>query len=164
MITSSRTQTDKESLHTTSEVVIPCLKDLMKSLNQFAQWDMSFPIGGKDGDYLKFRCLHTVSKVVCPQGQICCSDLSYGYFYKVNYKKNHRFFSYPIRGSVQWQLLYDMQTSVERCNSRSKEYLNMNNIRSSGIKKAKAWALLNSITLIAGTIAANAKRELSTAV
>lgn len=118
---------------------------------------------GKDGDYLKFRCPHAVSKTNCPQGQSWCSNSSYGYCMKVNYKKNPRFFSYPIRGSEAWQSLYDKRTAIERCNSRLKEYLNVNNIRSSGIRKAKTWALLNCITLIAGTIAVNTAKKLSTA-
>jgi hypothetical protein len=118
---------------------------------------------GRDGDYLKFRCPHAAAKIDCPQGLNWCSSSKYGYCIKVNYRKNHRYYSYPIRGSEQWQKLYDERTSIERCNSRLKEYLNINNIRSSGINKAKTWALLNCITLIAGTIAANKAKKLSTA-
>lgn len=136
---------------------------LNENLHPICSMGYELSYWGKDGDYLKFRCPHAVSKVDCPQGQNWCSNSSYGYCYKVNYKKNHRFFSYPIRGSEQWQSLYDKRTSIERCNSRLKEYLNVNNIRSSGIKKARVWALLNCITLIAGTIAVNIKRVLSTA-
>lgn len=118
---------------------------------------------GLDGNYLKFRCPHATSKVDCPHGQNWCSNSNYGYCVKVNYKKNHRFFSYPIRGSENWQSIYNERTSIERCNSRLKEYLNTNNIRSAGIKKAKTWALLNCITLIAGTLAANSAKKISTA-
>jgi hypothetical protein len=48
-----------------------------------------------------------------------------------------------------------MRTSVERMFSRLKEKLNLNNIRVSGIRKARVHVLLNCITLIAGTLAVN---------
>lgn len=54
-----------------------------------------------------------------------------------------------------WQIQYDKRTSSERCNSRLKGYLNIDNIRSKGIKNAKVYALLNCISLVAGTIAVN---------
>ena len=136
---------------------------LNENLHPICSMGYELTYWGKDGDYLKFRCPHAVSKINCPQGQNWCSNSSYGYCLKVNYKKNPRFFSYPIRGSESWQSLYDKRTAIERCNSRLKEYLNVNNIRSAGIKKAKIWALLNCITLIAGTIAVNAAKKLSTA-
>lgn len=66
-----------------------------------------------------------------------------------------RLFSYPPRHSKAFTLLYNKRTSVERCNSRLKELLNTDNLRSAGILKAKAIALLNCIALIAGTIAVN---------
>jgi len=110
---------------------------------------------GKDGDYLKFRCPHVLGKVDCPHGSIWCSSSNYGYCLKVNYKKNNRYFSFPIRSSEDWQKLYNKRTSIERCNSRLKDYLNTDNLRSPGIKKAKVFVLLNCITLVSGTIAVN---------
>lgn len=110
---------------------------------------------GKDGNYLKFRCPHAVSKVNCPYGMTWCSNSNYGLCHKVNYKKNNRFYSYPLRYSKEWQYLYNKRSSVERCNSLLKEYLSTDNIRSAGIRKAKIFALLNCITLVAGTIAVN---------
>lgn len=110
---------------------------------------------GKDGDYLKFRCPHVLGKVDCPHGSIWCSNSNYGYCLKVNYKKNNRYFSFPVRSSEDWQKLYNKRTSIERCNSRLKDYLNTDNLRSAGIKKAKIFSLLNCITLVAGTIAVN---------
>ena len=112
---------------------------------------------GKDGDYLKFRCPHTTGKVNCPYGSMWCSKSNYGYCYKVNYKKNNRYFCYPHRSTEAWQHLYNERTSVERCNARLKEHLNVNNLRSAGIRKAKAIALLNCMALISGTIAINQK-------
>lgn len=116
---------------------------------------------GKDGDYLKFRCPHVLGKADCPHGSAWCSTSNYGYCLKVNYKKNNRYFSFPIRSSDDWQKLYNKRTSIERCNSRLKDYLNTDNIRSTGIKKAKTFALLNCITLVAGTIAVNTTKSLS---
>ncbi len=115
---------------------------------------------GKDGDYLKFRCPHVLGKVDCPHGSSWCSSSNYGYCLKINYKKNNRYFSFPIRSSDEWQEIYNLRTSIERCNSRLKEYLNTDNIRSAGIKKAKTFALLNCITLVAGTIAVNVNKSL----
>jgi hypothetical protein len=58
---------------------------------------------------------------------------------------------------------YDKRTSVERCNSRLKCYLNLDNVRSKGIKKVKVHALLNCIALISGTIAVNTVKSINKA-
>ncbi|WP_374048194.1 transposase [Clostridium sp. MB40-C1] len=64
----------------------------------------------------------------------------------------------PIERSTEaWQNLYNKRTSVERCNGRLKEHLNVNNLRSAGIRKAKAISLLICMALISGTIAINQK-------
>lgn len=135
---------------------------LSENLHPICSMGYELAFWGKDGDYLKFRCPHAVGRANCPYGMNWCSNSNYGYCLKVNYKKNHRFFSYPLRGSEKWQKIYNKRTSIERCSSRLKEYLNLDNIRSKGIAKAKTWALLNCITLIAGTIAVNQKCTLST--
>jgi len=118
---------------------------------------------GKDGNYLKYRCPHAVGKCNCPHGMSWCSSSNYGYTFKINYKENPRYYGYPLRSSDTWQKLYDKRTSVERCNSRLKEYLNLDNVRSKGIKKVKLHALLNCITLVAGTIAINSGKSLNKA-
>lgn len=84
-----------------------------------------------------------------------CSNSNYGLCYKVNYKKDNRFYNYPLRDSNEWQDLYNKRSFVKRCNSHLKEYLNTDNIRSAGSRKAKIFALLNCITLVAGTITVN---------
>lgn len=112
---------------------------------------------GKDGDYLKFRCPNETGKVNCFFGTKWCSNSNYGFCLKVNYKVNNRYYGYPYRGSEQWQLKYNKRSSIERCNSRLKENLNLDNIRSSGIKKALVFALLSCISLVSGTIAINQK-------
>ncbi|KAA5806236.1 hypothetical protein [Thermoanaerobacterium thermosaccharolyticum] len=112
----------------------------------------------------KFHILNSLIfltfKVGCPHGSSWCSNSNYGYCLKVNYKKNNRYFSFPIRSSDEWQEIYNLRTSIERCNSRLKNYLNTDNLRSAGIKKAKIFALLNCITLVAGTIAVNVSASL----
>jgi hypothetical protein len=92
-----------------------------------------------------------------------CSSSNYGYTLKINYKENPRVYSYPLRSSSEWKNQYNKRTSVERCNSRLKKYLNLDNIRSKGIKKAKVYALLNCISLVAGTIALNTSKSLNNA-
>jgi len=116
---------------------------------------------GKDGNYLKFRCPHAVGKCNCPFGMNWCSSSNYGYTLKINYKENPRLYGYPLRSSNEWQSQYNKRTSVERCNSRLKKYLNLNNIRSKGIKKAKVHALFNCISLVAGTIALNRSQSIN---
>lgn len=110
---------------------------------------------GVDGDYLKFRCPHVTGHRNCPFGSNWCSSSNYGYTIKINWKKNARNYGYPHRGSTAWKKLYNTRTSVERMFSRMKDYLNLNKTRSKGIYKVKAYALLNCIALIAGTIAVN---------
>lgn len=110
---------------------------------------------GKDGDYLKYRCPHILGKCDCPHGSSWCSTSNYGYTLKINHQDNPRLISYPPRASKAWQLLYNKRTSVERCISRLKEHLNLDSIRSKGIKKAKVHALLNCITLVAATLVVN---------
>jgi transposase len=110
---------------------------------------------GKDGKYLKYRCPHSVGKLECPQGTCWCSDSDYGYCKKIDINDNPRLIYYPPRHSDNFKFHYNKRTSVERCNSRLKEFLNTDNLRSAGIRKAKAIALLNCIALIAGTISVN---------
>ncbi|WP_434579307.1 transposase [Thermoanaerobacterium thermosaccharolyticum] len=124
----------------------------------FMRYELAY--WGKDGDYLKFRCPHVLGKVDCPHGSSWCSNSNYGYCLKINYKKNNRYFSFPIRSSDEWQEIYNLRTSIERCNSRLKDYLNTDNLCSAGIKKVKAFALLNCIALVAVTITVNVNASL----
>lgn len=115
---------------------------------------------GRDKGYLKFRCPHAVGKCNCPFGMNWCSGSDYGYTLKLSIKANPRLHTYPIRGTPKWQEYYNKRTSAERGFSRLKGYLNLDNIHSSGIKKAKTHALLNCIALVAGTIAVNQSKSL----
>lgn len=136
---------------------------LDKDLKPLCSGGYNLVYWGKDGDYMKFRCPHALGKVNCPHGMKWCSSSNYGFTLKVNYKQNSRSYSHPLRYMDLWQKEYDKRTSVERCNSRLKCYLNIGNIRSSGIKKAKMHVLLNCITLISGTIAVNKSKSLKMA-
>lgn len=118
---------------------------------------------GTDGDYLKFRCPHALKKCNWPHGMSWCSSSNYGYTLKYSCKENPRLWGYPLKFSTSWQKHYDKRTSVERCNSRLKKYLNLDNIRSKGIKKVKVHALLNCIAFVAGTIALNSRKCLDKA-
>jgi len=136
---------------------------LDKDLKPLCSGGYNLVYWGKDGDYMKFRCPHALGKVNCSHGMKWCSSSNYGFTLKVNYRQNSRFYSHPLRYMDLWQKEYDKWTSVERCNSRLKCYLNIGNIRSSGIKKAKMHVLLNCITLISGTIAVNKSKSLKIA-
>ena len=115
---------------------------------------------GKDKNFLKFRCPHAVGRCNCPHGMYWCSSSNYGYTLKINYKADPRKHGYPLRSSSEWKIQYNKRTSVERLNSRLKVSLNVDNVRSKGIKKAKVHVLLNCISLIAGTIALNSSKKL----
>lgn len=107
---------------------------------------------GKDGDYLKFRCPHIMGECECYYGSNWCSSSEYGYTRKLSWKNDCRYLGYPYRGSSKWQDIYNSRTSVERMFSRHKVKLNLDNVRSRGINKARVHALISSITLIASTI------------
>ena len=114
---------------------------------------------GLDGDYMKFRCPHILGKCNCPHGSAWCSSSNYGYTLKINRKENPRQVGYPLRSSEMWRDLYSKRTSVERCNRQLKTILNLNAIRTKGIKKATPHALLNCIVFVAGTIASKARNR-----
>jgi len=114
---------------------------------------------GHENGTLKFRCPHVLGKVNCPMGSHWCSTSSYGAVVKKKIEDNYRYFTYPHRGSKQWNKLYNERTSVERTFSRLKEYLGLEHFTIKGIKKAKVHVLLNCISLIAGTIAVNMKTK-----
>ena len=108
---------------------------------------------GCDRNYLKFRCPHALGKVNCPYGTLWCSSSNYGMVVKVNANDDLRRFSIPHRNSRKWDELYNQRTSVERCNSRLKEYLTTNDLHVGGIEKVKTHALLNAIVLLASALA-----------
>jgi transposase len=136
---------------------------LDEDLNPICSGGYKLVYWGKDGDYLKFRCPHAIGKCNCPHGMNWCSSSNYGYTLKYNCKENPRLWGYPLRSQALWQKQYDKRTSVERCISRLKKYLNLDNIRSKGIKKVKVHALLNCIALVSGTIALNSRKSASKA-
>jgi len=108
---------------------------------------------GCDGNYLKFRCPHALGKVDCPYGTLWCSSSDYGMVVKVNTKDNLRRFSIPHRNTRKWNELYNQRGSVERCNSRLKEYLTANDLHVGGIEKVKTHVFLNAIVLLASALA-----------
>ena len=108
---------------------------------------------------MKFRCPHAIGKCDCPHGMNRCSKINYGYTLKINCYENPRQYGYPLRSSTEWEKQYNNRTSVEGCNSRLKEYLNINAIKSKGILKAKMHALLNCIVLVAGSVVSKVKKQ-----
>jgi len=60
-----------------------------------------------------------------------------------------RRFSMPHRDSKSWNELYKQRTSVERCNSRLKDYLTANDLHLGGIHKVATYAFINAIVLLA---------------
>jgi hypothetical protein len=100
----------------------------------------------------KFRCPHVLGKVNCPHVSAWCSDSNYGRVVKTRVKDNPRFVSTPHRGSENWQKAYNKRTSIERCFSRLKENLNLENVKVMGAKKVRTHVLLSCIALITSKI------------
>ncbi|GMA62576.1 hypothetical protein GCM10025859_30160 [Alicyclobacillus fastidiosus] len=111
---------------------------------------------GADGDRLKFRCPHAVGKVDCPLGIAACSDSNYGMVVKTSITEDVRRYANPHRNTRGWTALYNERTSVERCNSRLKENLTVNDVHIRGIQKVTTYAYLNTIVLLASALAMNA--------
>ena len=109
---------------------------------------------------LKFRCPHVCGKVDCPMGSQWCSNSNYGRVVKHYIDEDPRNFCAPHRGTSNWETLYNKRTSVERLFSRLKEHLMGDSATVGGIKKVKAHLLLSCITMIAGTIAVNHRKQL----
>jgi len=104
----------------------------------------------------KFRCPHIMGKCDCPFGSAWCSDSNYGMVVKTKVKDDPRLFSSPHRGSANWQKQYNLRTYSERCFSRFKENLGLEdglNVRK--ITKVETHAYLCAITMIAAVIAIN---------
>ena len=108
---------------------------------------------GADGDRLKFRCPHVVGKTDCPLGMTACSESNYGMVIKKSITEDLRRYANPHRDTRKWKELYNERTSVERCNSRLKEYLVTNDLHVRGIEKVTAAVYLNVIVLLASALA-----------
>lgn len=104
---------------------------------------------GKEKGYNKFRCPHILGKVDCPHGSAWCSNSNYGAVVKMKAKDDPRFISLPHRGSRTWEKTYNKRTSVERCFSRLKGHLNLENVTVMCISKVKIHVFLSCIALIA---------------
>ena len=63
-----------------------------------------------------------------------------------------RRYANPHRDTRRWKELYNERTSVERCNSRLKEYLVTNDLHVRGIQKVTTVAYLNVIVLLASAL------------
>lgn len=72
---------------------------------------------------------------------------------KINAKDDLRRFSIPHRNTRKWNDLYNERGSVERCNSRLKEYLTANDLHVGGIEKVKTHIYINAIILLASALA-----------
>ncbi len=108
---------------------------------------------GAEHDRLKFRCPHVLGKTDCPLGTAACSDSNYGMVIKKEIAEDVRRYSNPHRDTRGWKQLYKERTTVERCNSRLKEYLVVNDLHVCGIQKVTAMAYLNAIVLVASALA-----------
>jgi transposase, IS5 family len=114
---------------------------------------------GADGEQLKFRCPHAVGKVDCPLGMAACSDSNYGMVIKKRIGEDVRRYSNPHRNTRRWKELYRERTSVERCHSRLKERLTMNDAHVRGIQKVTTHVYINAVVLLASALAVSAAKR-----
>lgn len=121
---------------------------------------MGFPLTywGRENERLKFRCPHATGKVDCPLGMSACSPSNYGMVVKVDSRQDLRRYALPHRESRSWQELYNKRTSVERCNSRMKTYLTVDQFHVWGIQKVTTHQYLNAIMLLASALAVSRHR------
>lgn len=108
---------------------------------------------GAEGDWLKFRCPHATGQVDCPLGMAACSPSNYGMVVKKHIGEDVRRYSNPHRRSRTWKALYDERTAAERCNSRLKERLTLDDMHVRGIEKVTTHVYLNVIVLLASALA-----------
>jgi transposase len=125
---------------------------------------MDFPYvnGGNDKGTIKLLCPHVCGKADCPMGSHWCTNAKSGYVSKVKIKDDPRFICSPMRGTKAWETLYNERTSVERFFGECKENYALNNLRVSGLKKAKVFMDLSCIALI-GSRMANADKSINIA-
>ncbi|MEN1759856.1 transposase [Anoxynatronum sibiricum] len=70
-------------------------------------------------------------------------------------KENPRLYPGLPRDSKRFKELYNLRSSVERCNHRLKNHVMLESLRSSGRKSAGVHFRLCAVVLLAGTIAVN---------
>ncbi|WP_243239841.1 transposase [Sulfobacillus harzensis] len=107
-------------------------------------------------DTQKFRCPHATGHVDCPMGMAWCSGSNYGYVEKIAIADNPREVGRIVRGTREWDRLYDLRTSVERAFSYLKEQLNLRTVRVRGRRKVHIHNLLAVIALAAAVLASAA--------
>ncbi|SDX02010.1 Transposase DDE domain-containing protein [Alicyclobacillus hesperidum] len=108
---------------------------------------------GVHNAWLKFRCPHATGHVDCPLGMAACSASNYGMVVKKHIDEDVRRYANPHRGSRTWKMLYDERTAVERCFSRLKEQLMLDDLHVRGIEKVTAHAYINASVLLASALA-----------
>lgn len=99
------------------------------------RWATKWCTEGAEKDRLTFRCPHAVAKTDCPFGIAACSDSNDGMVVKKAIAQDVRHYANPHRDTRGWKELYNERTAVERCNSRLKEYLVVNDLHVRGIEK-----------------------------
>lgn len=115
---------------------------------------------GASNNQNKFRCPHILGKCDCPFGSAWCSDSNYGLVVKTSVKQDARLFTVPHRGTRNWNRLYNLRTSAERCFGRLKEHLGLETgLKLRKYKKVKAHVYLCAITMYAAVIAVNQHQQ-----
>lgn len=128
-----------------------------KTTPEGINWDgqlvctMNYPYinGGNDNGTIRLFCPHVCGKAECPMGSNWCSSAKSGYVGKVRIKDDPRFISYPLRGTEAWDTLYNERTSAERFFGDGKENYALNNLRVSGLDKAKVFLDIVCLSILA---------------
>jgi IS5 family transposase len=106
---------------------------------------------GRDGKYLKYRCPAVLGKAKC-KDLSPCSPSAYGYVLKLPIAEDVRRHPPVPRETKKWKRLYKLRTSVERVNSRLKDFLGLRRITVRGIAKVTVRSVLSLLVMVATAI------------
>ena len=95
----------------------------------------------------------------CPLGIAACPDSNYGMVVKRGIAEDVRRYSNPHRNTRGWKELYNERTALERCNSRLKQNLTVNDAHVQGIRKVTSHVYVNAIVLLASALAAHTANQ-----
>jgi len=106
---------------------------------------------GRDGNYLKYRCPDVLGRAKCKDLSPCTAS-PYGYVLKLPIADDVRRHPPVPRETKKWQRLYKLRTSIERVNSRLKDFLGLRRITVRGIAKVTVRSLLSLMVMVATAI------------
>jgi IS5 family transposase len=106
---------------------------------------------GRDGNYLKYRCPDVLGRAKC-KDLSPCTPSAYGYVLKLPIADDVRRHPPVPRETKKWGRLYKLRPSIERVNSRLKDFLGLRRITVRGIARVTVRSLLSLLVMVATAI------------